>query len=418
MKLKRNLTLLDATALGIGAIIGAGIFVLTGIASGLAGPAVIVSMIVAGVVSALTAYSYVKLGSKIDLEGGTYEYAEKMLSKRVGFATGMMWIVSNIFAGAVVSLGLSSYLNFLFPSLPLLIIASSAPLLLTIVNIVSSKKLLLMDNFLVVIKLIALILLIVVGLPYIHLSNFTPFSPYGISGVMSGAALFFFAFTGFGRSATAAEEIKDPKRNVPLSIVLSLGISTIIYILIGIIAIGLVDYHELANSSSPITLIVEKGIGIYWLKIVMSVAAVAATLSVLISTLVGVSRVTFAMSRRGDLPKVLSKVHEKFGTPYTAVIATGILTSVLVFSGSLKNLANFTNFGSLLVYAVVNLSAVKLLKGKRSMIIPALGLISTVALLFFVGKVAIISGMILLIGIVAYYTLRNLMRKKSKEMSI
>lgn len=392
-KLKRSLSLFDATALAIGAIIGAGIFVISGVASGLAGPAVILSIIIAGIVSSLTAFSYAKLSSRFAEEGSIYVYAKKTISPFSGFITGWLWIFENIVAGATVSIGLASYLVSLFPQFSLVPVAMSAALILTLVNLIGIKQSSIFNAILVLLKISVLLLFVIIGFFHLNFSFYQPFMPNGIVGVLNGAALIFFAYIGFGRPATAAEEIENPKKTVPHSIILSLILSTIVYILVGIVSVGLIPYQKLASSGSPITDAVEYGIKIYWLKLFVSFAAIIATLSVLLTTLIGVSRVSFAMARDKALPKFLNKIHRKFGTPYIAIIITGIITAILPIFGSLKQMASVTNFGSLFVYAMVNFSAIMLLKKEIKskvknffyIVISFLGLISCITLLFFLN---------------------------------
>ena len=413
-ELKRNLSLFDATALAIGAIVGAGIFVISGVAAGLAGPAVILSIIIAGVVSSFTAYSFVRLSSKIAEEGGPYVYAKIVISPFVGFITGWLWLFANMVAGATVSLGLASYVAALLPILPIVPIAISSILILVILNIVGIKQSSIFNAVLVTLKLSALALFIVIGFSHLNFSLYEPFSPNGIKGVLSSAALIFFAYTGFGRPATAAEEIKDPKHTVPRSIVLALVLSSVVYILVGIVSTGLIPYQKVANSGSPITDAIEYGIKIYWLKIFVSFAAIVATISVLLTTIIGVSRVSFAMARDNLLPKIFSKMHKKFSTPYLAILVTGIIMAILPLFGNIKQTANVTNFGSLLVYAIVNLTAIILIlkdpqKFRRYlMIIPVLGLISCSALLYFLSQISWMIGIFwTAVGCVYYVIIRH-----------
>lgn len=413
-QLKRNLSLFDATALAIGAIVGAGIFVISGVAAGLAGPAVILAIIIAGIVSSLTAYSFVRLSSKIAKEGGPYVYAKNIISPFAGFITGWLWLFANIVAGATVSLGLASYVTSLLPTLPIIPIAISSILILVVLNIVGIKQSSIFNAVLVILKLSALALFIVIGFSHLNFSLYEPFSPNGIKGVLSSAALIFFAYTGFGRPTTAAEEIKDPKHTIPRSIVLALVLSSIVYILVGIVSTGLIPYQKVANSGSPITDAIEYGIKIYWLKIFVSFAAIIATVSVLLTTIIGVSRVSFAMARDNLLPKVFSKMHKKFSTPYLAILITGIVMAILPLFGNLKQIANVTNFGALLVYAIVNLTAMILiikdpLKLRRYlMIIPTLGLVSCIALLYFLSPISLVIGTSwIAVGCVYYVIIRH-----------
>jgi APA family basic amino acid/polyamine antiporter len=414
-KLKKSLTLLDATTLAIGAIVGAGIFVVSGVASGLAGPAVILSIITAGVISAFTAFSYVKLSSAFPQEGGTYVYASKTVSPFLGFIAGWLWIFENIVAGATVSIGLGSYVASLFPAVPVTPTAILAVLMLTLLNLVGIKQSSIFNVVLVLLKISALFLFAIVGLLHLNFSLYQPFMPNGVRGVLNGAALIFFAYIGFGRPTTAAEEIENPEKTVPRSIVLSLALSTVIYILVGIVAIGLIPYQELSASGSPLADAAEYGIGIDWLKTFVSFAAVVATTSVLLTTLIGVSRVSFAMARDQLLPGFLTKLHGRYNTPYMAILVTGILTAISPILGSLKQTAGVTNFGSLSVYAIVNLSALFFLKKVKrprsgsvvSLLFPALGMLSCVALLLFLDMWSWLIGILWIVIGAVYFRVKK-----------
>jgi APA family basic amino acid/polyamine antiporter len=414
-ELKRSLGLFDATALAIGAIVGAGIFVISGVASGLAGPAIILSIIVAGIVSSFTAFSYTRLSSRFTEEGAVYVYAKKTISPFSGFIAGWLWIFENMVAGATVSIGLAGYVLYLFPQLPLTPVAMSAVLLLTAVNLVGIKESSIFNAILVLLKLSALFLFIFIGFFHLDFSFYQPFMPNGIGGVLNGAALIFFAYIGFGRPSTAAEEIKDPERTIPRSIILSLALSTVVYILVGIVSVGLMPYQRLASSGSPISDAVAYGIKLYWLQLFVSFAAIVATVSVELTTLIGVSRVSFAMARDGALPSFFSRIHGRFGTPHIAVLVTGIITAILPLFGSLKQTATVTNFGSLFVYALVNLSAIMLLrkeneKGAKKpfhILISFLGMISCIALLFFLNLEAWLIGASWIAVGAIYFTIKN-----------
>lgn len=205
MALKRTLNLLDATAIGIGAIIGAGIFVVLGIAIGYAGSAVIFSIIIAGIVASFTAFSFAELGSAIPKEGGAYTYAYELLSPNVAFIIGFLWIFAQIVAGVAISIGFASYFAALFPILPVKVIAVIAALALTGLNLIGIKQSSTVNNVLVVVKVAILALFITFGLLNMHSQNFTGSSPNGIYGVLQGAGFIFFAYLGFGRIAALGE---------------------------------------------------------------------------------------------------------------------------------------------------------------------------------------------------------------------
>jgi len=229
-----------------------------------------------------------------------------------------------------------------------------------------------------------------------------------------------------GRPAAAAEEIKNPRKTIPKSIIMALALSTVVYILVGVVTVGIIPYNELAASASPLADAVDYGIHLHWLKIFVSFAAILATTSVLLTTLIGVSRVSFAMARDKSLPKIFTRIHKKFGTPYGAILVTGIVAAILPFFGSLKEIANVTNFGSLFVYAMVNLSGLLLIwseKKKKGTIesskghwlkksvffaVPFLGMLSCIGLMFFLNVSAWTIGLAwILLGVIYYLARRG-----------
>ena len=251
-KLKRSIGLWSAVAINVGAIIGGGIFVVTGIVAGYAGSALVISMIIAGVIAFITAWSFAKLTAWQPVEGGVYEYGRQLVSPYAGFLAGWMWIVANTFVGAAVSLGFAYYLTLAFPGLPTGIVAAVLCLLFTALNLVGAKESASINNLLVAVKLAVLAFFVAFGVLYVNSGNFVPFAPIS-SGVLYGSFFIFFAYGGFARVSVIAEEVKDAKRNVPRALLLSLGISIVVYVLVGLVAVGLLGPEGLAASPSPLS---------------------------------------------------------------------------------------------------------------------------------------------------------------------
>ena len=203
MGLKRTLNLLDATAVGIGAIIGAGIFVVLGIAIGYAGPSIVISIIIAGLVASFTAFSFAELGSAIPKEGGAYEYSFELISPSVGFVVGCLWLFAQVMAGAAISLGFASYFAAMFPVFPIKLVAVTAALILTGLNLIGIKQSTTVNNVLVIIKIAVLALFIGFGLFQVHPQNFSQFSPNGLSGILQGAGFIFFCISWFWKNSSA-----------------------------------------------------------------------------------------------------------------------------------------------------------------------------------------------------------------------
>jgi APA family basic amino acid/polyamine antiporter len=403
VQLRRTLGLFDATAISVGAIIGAGIFVVTGIVAGLAGPGLILSIILAGVIAAFTALNFAQLSAYMPKEGGGYEFTYHLISPYAGFLAGWVWIFSNIFTSAAVSLGFAQYLVAVFPTLPVEILAVAICLLFTLINYAGVRESAMINNVLVVSKVLILLFFIALGVSFVKPANFNPFAPQGSLGIVEGAALIFFAYGGYARVTTVAEEIKDASRNIPRAILLALVLSTLLYVSIGFVAVGLVGSQTLSASGSPLaSAIGVTGISAaVWL---VSAGALIATASVLLVSILGVSRMTFAMARNKQLPNFLSRIHPRFQTPHYAVCAAGILSSVLVFGGFSRVVAVGT-FALLFHHGLVNLAAIRLKAENRRypVFISVIGFLLCMTLMVFLSIDAWIIGIAgLAIGSVYY----------------
>jgi len=414
LQLKSTLGLFDATAISVGAIIGAGIFVVTGIVAGYAGSALVVSMLIATIISLFTALSLAELTAWQPKEGSIYEYSYQLISPFAGFLTGWMWILSNTFAGAAVSLGFANYLTALIPMLPANWIAAILCIAFTTLNFFGIRQSALMNNFLVVAKLLILAFFIVFGLAYINQSNFTPFAPFQV-GVFYGACYIFFAYGGFARVAVVAEEVKDAKRNVPKAILLSLIISTIVYMLVGVVAVGLIGAPELSDPNSPALTHAVNATGNATAVYIVSAGGLLATASVLLTSVLGVSRMAYAMAKRKDVPQALSKLHPKYNTPYYSIWIIGTLMALLVLLIDLTKVVAISTFALLFYYGFANVSALRLKVQKRlyPQFVPILGAATCLALLIFILFASPQAWIIGVAGLTAgaiYYIAKNKFR--------
>lgn len=382
-KLEAKLGLFDATAISIGAIVGAGIFVVTGIASGLAGSALPVSMAFASLIALFTALSFAELSSWQPREGSIYEYAYQLISPFTGFLTGWMWIASNVFTGAAVAMGLAEYLHTVIPALPIRIVAVAACIAFSALNFLGIKQSSLLNNILVVAKLLILGFFASYGFLHLKLANFADFNPFH-TGVLYGAFIIFFAYGGFARVAVIAEEVKDAEKNVPRAILLSLAISTIMYILVGIAAVGLAGADKLAESGSPLADALKVAGNPYAIYIV-SCGGLIATASVLLTSILGVSRMAYSMARRRDLPSFLMKIHGRYGTPYYAIWSACAFMIFLDVFVDLSRLVAIGTFTMLFYYLIANVSAWRLKTEARlySKAVPILGAVSCLTLMGF-----------------------------------
>ena len=422
-ELNRSLSFWGATGIGIGAIIGTGIFVLIGVASGIAGPAVILSFIIAGFVALLSGLSTAELSSFIHEAGGSYIYTTKAFGDFPGFVVGWMKSFDYIVGASAVSVGFAAYFSY-FVGIPattvtLVIVATLWPLILMLLNLKGVKEASGTNNLLVALKILALLIFIIVGAAALFTSgnytNYHPFLPTGFSGVMSGAAIIFFAFIGFNTIAVMAEEIKDPEKNVPRAILFAFAVCTLIYISVSAVAVGIVNWQLLGSSNAPLEFALKTVTDNIFILQFVAISALFATTSVIMASIMGGSRALFAMARRGVLPDVLATISRQ-GVPAFTILVCGLIISgiVLVTGGNLDWLASLFNFGTLLTFFFINLSLLRLRQtlpdARRSFKVPlypytpVFAMISCIALAFYLNANAVITACIFLtLGIVVYY---------------
>jgi APA family basic amino acid/polyamine antiporter len=383
--LRRALGPFNLTALGIGSVIGTGIFVLTGTAASQnAGPALVISMIIAAVACALAGLCYAELASMIPVAGSAYTYAYASSGQFVAWIIGWDLILEYALSGATVAVGWSGYfvsfLRDLGLELPPQLTAAPAVgavsgmgmvpgifnlpaalivLLVTTLLVIGIRQSADTNTTLVVIKSGVLILFVALGAAYIRRENLVPFIPpntgefghFGWSGVFRGAAIMFFAYVGFDAVSTAAQEAKNPQRDMPIGILASLLICTVLYIAVAIVLIGIVPYHRL-NVADPIAVGID-ATGLTWFSPVVKISALFGLFSTILVQLLGQTRIFFSMSRDGLLPGIFGRVHPKFQTPWLSTILTG---SVVAFAAGVLPLAvlsQLVSIGSLLAFVLV-----------------------------------------------------------------
>jgi APA family basic amino acid/polyamine antiporter len=361
--LKRSLGLFDATAIGLGAIIGAGVFVVIGPAVEVAGSAALLAIIIAGVVALLNALSSAQLAAAYPESGGTYVYGRKVISHSVGFTAGWVFLIGAIAADSAIVLTFAAYLDFLFPAVPARAIAVTIVAVVTLLNYSGLRYSAGVNNILVVFKVGVLLFFIVVGTFAFSAARLAPFSFNGLE-VLHSAAILFFAYTGYARIATLGEEVRDPSKTIPRAILTALGSSAALYLGTLVVALGLIGARGLASSSAPLARAIGSTgsvIGVY----VVSMGALVATFSVFLTDLLGISRMVFAMARSRDLPYWLSGVHARYGTPHRAVLASGLIVALPAAFLPLRSLVEAGSFGLLVYYGITNLAAFMLASEKR-----------------------------------------------------
>lgn len=411
--LLRVLTVKDAVGVGLGAIIGAGIFVVTGVAAGISGPAFIVALFLAGIIATFNALSSAQLAAVYPQSGGTYEYGYRLLHPTLGFSAGWMFLMSKLAAGSVVAIGFGSYVYQLVPVGSPLLLSAVAVILLTLANIFGIKKTGYLNLFIVGFTLISLIYLVISGAPEVNAENFTPFAPFGLSGIAEATALMFFAFTGYARIATLAEEVKDPEITIPKAVIITIVTAIILYAAVSVVAIGVIGADAMAGSKSPLQL-VANSLNTPFIGIVITIGASTAMLGVLLSQILGISRMMFAMGRKKDLFPFFEKIHSSYNVPHIGILITGFIILLLIFAGTFEFILASAAFTILLYYSITNIAAIKQPEKDRrfGMVVPVLGLAGCLAMAFSLSYNVIASGLgLLLLG----FLLRFLLHKFSKN---
>ena len=396
--LLRLLTLKDAVGVGLGAIIGAGIFVVTGIAAGVSGPAFLVGLLVAGIIATFNALSSAQLAAKYPHSGGTYEYGYILINPSFGFSAGWMFLISKLSAAGVVAIGFGSYFYQLVPIASPLAFSASAVILLTAVNYFGIKKAGILNLMIVVITLLSLLYLVFSGIPEVNRANFKPFAPFGISGITEAAALLFFAFTGYARIATLAEEVAEPKKTIPRAIIITIVIAILLYVAISVVAIGVIGTESMANSKSPLQVVAD-ALSTPAISTIITIGESTAMLGVLLSQVLGISRMMLAMGRRNDLPPFFQTIHKRYRVPHIGILITGIIILLLTIIGSFEFIVRSATFTILLYYSITNIAALRQPKNERmyGRLIPILGLLGCLAMSVSLPLNVILSGIGLLL---------------------
>jgi APA family basic amino acid/polyamine antiporter len=409
--LRRSLGALQLTMLGIGAVIGTGIFVLTAVGAERAGPGLMLSFVIAGVVCAFAALAYAEMSAMVPVSGSAYTYSYAVMGEFIAWIVGWNLILEYAVSAAAVAVGWSGYMAGLLQSLntplPLSLkagafavtgggvnlLAAGSVLVVTTLLIIGTRASAAVTSVLVVVKLAALAAFIFIVVPKIDWSHFTPFMPFGFAshdvdgmakGVMAAAALIFFAYVGFDAVATAAEETRNPNRNVPLGILGSLGVCTILYVLVAAGAIGSTPYQQLVGNTEPLAYILRH-LGFATVGNLVALAAILALPTVVLMMLFGQSRIFFVMSRDGLLPEIFSRVHRRFQTPYIVTAVVGCIVAVIAGLFSVSEIAELSNTGTLFAFIAVSVAVVVLRRTQperpRPFRCPAVGVVGTLAVL-------------------------------------
>lgn len=357
--LTRALGLLDAVFIGLGAMIGAGIFVVLGVAAGVAGPAVILAIVLAAVPATANALSSAQLAAQFPEAGGTYAYGLRTLGPAWGFTAGWVFLVGKVAAAGTVALGLGDYLAPLVPALSPRIVAVAVALAVTALNYAGIQRTSRANIAMVTLAVLALIGFAAIALPEADTSHLEPLAPHGWRSVAQATALLFFAYTGYARIATLGEEVQDPARTIPRAIGFTMAITVGLYVVTAVAAVSAVGAASLAASPAPLAAAAET-VGGAGAGVAVAVGALAAMSGVILSQILGVSRMVFAMGREGDAPKALARVAPGRGVPHLAVLVTGAAVAVVAATGALAAVVSTAAFTILLYYGIANLAALRM----------------------------------------------------------
>jgi APA family basic amino acid/polyamine antiporter len=427
--LKRAVGLLDLTALGIGAIIGTGIFVILGEAIGKSGPAIILSFVLAGVTCAFSALSYAELASTIPVSGSAYTYGYATMGELTAWIIGWDLILEYAVSVAAIAVGWGQYFNDLLDdlfglslpdslasppgdggsfNLPAVVIVLAVAGVL-ILGVRESAR---ANTIMVFIKLTIVSLFIVIAATGFHADNLTPFAPNGFDGIVSAASVIFFAYIGFDAISTSGEETKNPGRDLPIAIIGSLLICTILYILVAITAVGAVPADKINGQEAPLAFVLRQ-LNFDWAATLISFGALVAITSVVLTILYGQTRITFAMSRDGLLPAWFSRLSPR-QTParITAVFALGIAVIAAFFP--LSEIAKLVNIGTLFAFVITNIGVIVLRHTRPDLdrsfkvpfvpVFPLIGAALAIFLMKYLERDTWIRFVVwLLIGLVVYF---------------
>lgn len=396
----KNLAAVDLLMLGIGAVIGTGIFVLTGVAAAkYAGPAVPLSFILSGLTCALAGLAYAEFASIVPASGSAYTYAYASLGEFIAFIVGWNLILEYTVTSSAVAVGWSGYVVGLFASaglvLPHELVVSAEDggifnlpavlitLFLSFLLVRGTKESVKLNRILVFVKLAAIFLFLVLAAPHVDVTNWDPFLPFGYSGVVSGAAIVFFAYIGFDAVATTAEECRNAARDLPVGIIGSLFICTLLYAVVAAVLTGVVPYSML-DTAEPVAFALRH-IGYNVGSAIVAVGAICGITTVLLVLLYGQSRIFFAMSRDGMVPANVCKIHRRFHTPYRVTILGAIFVSIIAGVFPIGMIAEMANIGTLSAFLIASIGVMVLRKTepdlKRNFKCPAVWLIAPLAVL-------------------------------------
>ena len=416
--LSRRLGLLPATLAGIGVILGAGIYVLVGVASKQAGNAVWLSFLIAAVVAGFSGLSYARLGRLRPKNAPEFQYLSMAFGRTPGFLAGWLVLWATVISSAAVALGFADYLQHLF-SIHYLGGAIGLVVLSSVVVFLGVGESAILAGVLTLVEASGLVIIIGIGVPFFGRVNLLEM-PLGIPGMIGAASLVFFAYLGFEGMANLSEEMSNPERDLPKAMLLALGISTVFYVLVAASAVSVLGWQDLSGASAPLAAVASRALGAK-ADLMLTVIALASTANTVLLLLFAASRAMWAMSCAGVLPMTLCVIGENRRTPWFAIVLVGAFASIFALIRNIEDVAEFTNFATLLAFAGVNASAFRLFARNSSagrlkhilmdLVLPATGCLASSWLAASLGSRAALFGCLLLAaGVLVYLLMKRFLR--------
>ncbi|MBN2203086.1 MAG: amino acid permease [Candidatus Aenigmarchaeota archaeon] len=419
-KLRRSLSLLEVCVYGVGIILGAGIYALIGEGSLVAGNALWLSFLIGAVIAGMSGLSYAELGSMFPKEAAEYIYSKKAFRNNIiPFIIGWTTIFTGIIAASTVAIGFGGYFSALTGLNPL-ISAICLVLLLSFINFYGIEESAKINLVFTAIELLGLLLIIILGAEFLGSVDYF-YSPTGMTGIFSAATLVFFSFLGFEDIVNVSEETENPKKVIPKALMISLAVTTIIYILVAMATVSILPWNVIGASSAPLADVAESAMP--GSSTLLSIVAIFATANTVLIQLIVCSRMIYGMSKeKSSLPKFLSTIHKKRKTPWIAALVCMVFSIALIFLGDIKIVAEVTNFGSFMIFLSVNMSVILLRykepKIKRVFkvplnigkfpILPFVSMLFTIYMFTFFGIDIIAFGLFMLfVGFVTYLMLNR-----------
>ncbi|WP_019203671.1 amino acid permease [Tsukamurella sp. 1534] len=429
--LKRSMGLGHLTALSIGASLGTGIFVILGEATPDAGPAVIVAFVLAAVTALFSALSYAEMAGTIPVSGSSYSYAYATIGEFFAWVCGWCLLLEYGVSIAAVAVGWGEYINELLSTLfdyqlpaaiaappgeggvinvPAMVIVALACVIL----MGGAKESARLNTAMVILKVCVLVFFCAIAFTAFKAGNLSPFMPFGVSGVTTAAALVFFSYIGFDAASTAGNEAKNPRRDLPRAIILSLGIITVLYCLVALAAVGAMPWQQFGGTEASLAKVLTDVTRSTWPAVVLSIGAVIAIASVVLAVMYGQTRILYTMGKDGLVPRVFATVSPRTRVPVRNILIVGAIVALLAGLVPLGELANATSIGSLFAFALVNVGVIVLRNTRPDLertfktplfpLIPALGVLFCVLLMFQMKAPTWIAfGLWTVVGLAVYF---------------